>query len=60
MAGTNTAHHRVVHLRTVMCRKIIANEHPMEISARNIIPLNIHAHVVAKVAEYVGGGANGM
>jgi hypothetical protein len=60
MAGTNTSHHRVVNLRAGMRRKIIPNEHPMEISSRNIIPLNICAHVVAKVAEYVGGGANGM
>jgi hypothetical protein len=42
-----------------MHRKIIPNKHLMEISAGNIIRLNIRAHVVAKVAEYVGGGANG-
>ena len=43
----------------VMRSKVVPNEHPMEISAGDIVRLNIRAHVVAKVAEYVGGGANG-
>ena len=34
--------------------------HPMEISVGDIVCLNICAHIVAKVVEYVGGGANGM
>ncbi len=59
IGGTNTACHYVVDVRAVMCRKVVPNEHPMEISAGDIVHLNIHAHVVAKVAEYVGGGANG-
>jgi hypothetical protein len=41
-------------------QQIVPQEHPMKISAGNIVCLNIRAHVVAKVAEYVGGGANGM
>ena len=43
----------------VMRSKVVPNEHPMEISAGDIVRLNIRAHVVAQVAEYVGGGANG-
>jgi hypothetical protein len=43
----------------VMRSKVVPNEHPMKISAGDIVRLNIRAHVVAKVAEYVGGGANG-
>ena len=43
----------------VMRSKVVPNEHSMEISAGDIVRLNIRAHVVAKVAEYVGGGANG-
>jgi hypothetical protein len=31
----------------------------MKISARDIVCLNIAAHVVAEVAEYVGGSTNG-
>jgi len=59
IGGTNTAHHCVVDIRDVMRSKVVPNEHPMEISAGDIVRLNIRAHVVAKVAEYVGGGANG-
>jgi len=43
----------------VMRSKVVPNEHPMEISAGDIVLLNIGAHVVTKVVEYVGGGANG-
>jgi len=42
-----------VDIRAVMCSKVVPNEHPMEISAGDIVRLNIHAHVVAKVVEYV-------
>ena len=59
IGGTNTACHCVVDVRTVMRSKVVPNEHPMEIGAGDIVRLNIHANVVAKVAEYVGGGANG-
>jgi hypothetical protein len=59
IARTITVHHRVVNVRAVMCRKIVPNERPMKISAGDIICLDIHAHVVAKVAEYIGGGSNG-
>ncbi len=59
IGGTNTARHRVVDVRAVMRSKVVPNEHLMEISARDIVRLNIRAHVVAKVTEYVGGGANG-
>ena len=51
--GTNTARHCVVDIRAVMRSKV-----PIEISAGDIVRLNIRAHVVTKVAEYVGGGAN--
>ena len=44
---------------TVMRSKVVPNEHPMKISAGDIVRLNIRAHVVTKVAEYVGGSANG-
>ena len=44
----------------MMRSEVVPNEHTMEIGARDIVRLNIRAHVVAKVAEYVGGGANGM
>ena len=57
--GTNTARHCVVDVHAVMRSKVVPNEHPMEISAGDIVRLNIRAHVVAQVAEYVGGGANG-
>jgi hypothetical protein len=56
---TNTARHCVVDIRAVMRSKVVPNEYPMEIRAGDIVRLNIRAHVVAKVAEYVGGGANG-
>ncbi len=56
---TNMARHCVVDIRAVMRSKVVPNEHPMEISAGDIVCLNIRAHLVAKVAEYVGGGANG-
>jgi hypothetical protein len=59
IGGTNTARHCVVDLRAVMHSKVVPNEHPIEISAGDIVYLNIRAHVVTKVAEYVGGGANG-
>ncbi len=32
----------------------------MEIGAEDIVLLNIHTNIVAKVAEDIGGGANGM
>jgi len=51
--GTNTARHCVVDIRAVMRSKV-----PIEISAGDIVRLNIRAYVVTKVAEYVGGGAN--
>ena len=60
IGGTNTARHRVVNVRAVMRSEVVPNEHPMEIGAGDIVRLNIPAHVVAEVAEYVGGGANGM
>jgi hypothetical protein len=59
IGGTNTARHCVVNVRAVMRSKVVPNEHPMEISAGDVVRLNIRAHVVAQVAEYVGGGANG-
>ncbi len=59
IGGTNTARHCVVDVCAVMRSKVVPNEHPMEISAGNIVRLNIRAHIVAKVTEYVGGGANG-
>ena len=59
IGGTNMAHHCVVDLCAVMRSKVVPNEHPIEISAGDIVRLNIRAHVVAKVTEYVGGGANG-
>ena len=43
----------------VMRGEVVPDEHPMKISAGDIVRLNICAHVVAKVVEYVGGGANG-
>jgi hypothetical protein len=46
-------------IRDVMRSKVVPNEHPMEISAGDIVRLNIRAHVITKVTEYVGGGANG-
>ncbi len=42
-----------------MRSEVVPNEHPMEIGAGDIVPLNFPAHVVAEVTEYVGGGANG-
>ncbi len=42
-----------------MHSEVVPNEHPIEIGARDIVRLNIPAHVVAEVVEYVGGGANG-
>ncbi len=42
-----------------MRSEVVPNEHPMEIGAGDIVCLNIPAHIVAKVAEYVGGSANG-
>ena len=59
IGGTNTARHCVVDICAVMCSKVVPNEHPMKISAGDIVRLNIRAHVVAKVTEYVGGGVNG-
>jgi hypothetical protein len=59
IGGSNTPRHCVVDVRAVMRSKVVPNEHPMEICAGDIVRLNIRAHVVAKVAEYVGGGANG-
>jgi len=41
-----------------MCGKIIPNKNSMEVSAGDIVRLNIPADVVTEVAEYVGGGAN--
>ena len=46
-------------VHAVMRSKIVANEHPMEIGAGDIVRLNIRTNVVAKVAEDIGGGANG-
>jgi hypothetical protein len=59
IGGTDTPRHCVVDVRAVMRSKVVPNEHPMEIGAGDIVHLNIRAHIVAKVAEYVGGGANG-
>ncbi len=59
IGGTDTACHCVVVVRAVMRSEVVPNEHTMEIGAGDIVHLNICAHVVAKVAEYVGGGANG-
>ena len=55
----NTPCHFVMDVCAVMRGEVVPDEHPMKISAGNIVRLNICAHVVAKVAEYVGGGANG-
>ena len=59
LAWTKTVGHCGVDVRAVMRSEVVPNEHTMEIGARDIVRLNIRAHVVAKVAEYVGGGANG-
>ena len=59
IGGTNTARCCVVNIRAVMRSKVVPNEHPVEISAGDIVCLNIHAHIVAQVAEYVVGGAKG-
>ena len=53
------ARHRVMDVRAVMRSKIVPNEHPMEIGAGDIVRLNIRTNVVTKVAEDIGGGANG-
>jgi hypothetical protein len=42
-----------------MCSKVVPYKSPMKISARDIVSLNILAYVVAKVMEYLDGGANG-
>jgi len=59
IAGSNTASHCVVNIRTVMCSKVVPYKSPMKISARDIVSLNILAYVVAKVMENLDGGANG-
>ena len=59
IARTNTVCHRAVYVPEVMCRQIIPNQNSMKVIAGDIVHLNIRAHVVAKVAEYVGGSANG-
>jgi len=46
-------------VRTVMRSKIVPNEHTMEIGAGDIVCLNIRTNIVAKVAEDIGGDANG-
>jgi hypothetical protein len=48
-----------MNVRAVMRSKIVPNEHPMEIGAGDIVRLNIRTNVVTKVAEDIGGGANG-
>ena len=58
IAGTGTVCHCVVNVPAVMCSQIIPYEYTMEISARNIVRLNIRAHVVTEITEYVGGGTN--
>ncbi len=58
IAGTGTVCHCVVNVPAVMCSQIIPYEYTMEISARNIVRLNICAHVVTEITEYVEGGTN--
>ena len=58
IAGTGTVCHCVVNVPAVMCSQIIPYEYTMEISARNIVRLNIRAHVVTEITEYVEGGTN--
>ena len=53
IAGTGT-----VCVSAVMCSQIIPYEYTMEISARNSVCLNIRAHVVTEITEYIGGGTN--
>ena len=48
-----------MNISAQMRRKIVPNEYTMEICAGDIVRLNIRAHVVAKVAEYIGGSTNG-
>jgi hypothetical protein len=42
-----------------MLGKIITYEYSMKVCAWDIVRLNIRAHVVAKITEYIGGGTNG-
>ena len=59
LAWTKTICHRGVDVRAVMSGEVVPNENPMRVCAGDIVRLNVRAHVVTKVAEYVGGGANG-
>jgi hypothetical protein len=58
MAGTNTACHSVVNILTVMCSKIVPNENPVEVSAWDIVCLNIPANIITKIAKNIAGGTN--
>ena len=49
-----------MNVSAVMCRKVVPNENLMEIGAWDIVHLNIHANVVAKIPKDIGGSANSM
>ena len=42
-----------------MCGQIIPNKNSMEVSAGDIVRLNIPADVVAEVTKYIGRGSSG-
>ena len=58
IAGSNTVCHRVVNVPAVMCGEIIPNKDSMEVSAGDIVRLNIPADVVTEVTEDIGSGTN--
>jgi hypothetical protein len=59
IARTNTVCHPVVYVPAVMRRRIIPNQNPMKVSARDIVCLNIPADIVAEVTKYIGCGSSG-
>ena len=58
IAGSNTVSHRVVNVPAVMCGEIIPNKDSMEVSAGDIVRLNIPADVVSEVMKYIGSGSS--